>query len=94
MCSPFLLSGGDLRSFVKGGPTGGIQLIRLEYSLNFLLRHLTGAVPGSYTRAAPPLQSLVVMRGIVMGGGAGLAMGCRVRVCTDTTTFAMPEVRL
>jgi enoyl-CoA hydratase len=33
----------------------------------------------------------VVMDGVVMGGGSGIAMPCRYRIATDRTAFAMPE---
>lgn len=35
--------------------------------------------------------SVVLMDGVVMGGGVGVAMPCRFRVATERTTFAMPE---
>ncbi|HEY8214972.1 MAG TPA: enoyl-CoA hydratase/isomerase family protein, partial [Methylocystis sp.] len=41
--------------------------------------------------ASFPKPYVVVMDGIVMGGGAGIAMPCRYRVATESTVFAMPE---
>ena len=35
--------------------------------------------------------SVVLMDGVVMGGGVGVAMPCRFRVATERTTYAMPE---
>jgi enoyl-CoA hydratase len=34
---------------------------------------------------------IALMHGIVMGGGAGLAMPARYKICTEKTIFAMPE---
>ncbi|GAV69924.1 ECH domain-containing protein/ECH_C domain-containing protein, partial [Cephalotus follicularis] len=39
-----------------------------------------------------PLVS--IMNGIVMGGGAGISMQGTFRIVTETTTFAMPEVKI
>ena len=49
-----------------------------EYALDIALYHLDK-------------PKTVVMNGIVMGGGYGLAAACDVRIATENTIFAMPE---
>ena len=74
-------AGGDLRALyedLRGGGGEVLDLFRTEYRLNHLL----------FTLARP---SVCFMDGIVMGGGAGIAMPCRYRVATESTVFAMPE---
>jgi enoyl-CoA hydratase len=74
-------AGGDLRALyedLRGGGGEVLDFFRTEYRLNHLL----------FTLAK---SSVCFMDGIVMGGGAGIAMPCRYRVATEATTFAMPE---
>jgi enoyl-CoA hydratase len=74
-------AGGDLRALYENLRAGGNEVLdffRTEYRLNHLL----------FTLAKP---SVCFMDGIVMGGGAGIAMPCRYRVATESTVFAMPE---
>jgi enoyl-CoA hydratase len=74
-------AGGDLRALyenLRGGGSEVLDFFRTEYRLNHLL----------FTLAKP---SVCFMDGIVMGGGAGIAMPCRYRVATEATVFAMPE---
>jgi enoyl-CoA hydratase len=74
-------AGGDLRALYENIRTGGgevLDFFRTEYRLDHLL----------FTLAKP---SVCFMDGIVMGGGAGIAMPCRYRVATESTVFAMPE---
>lgn len=74
-------AGGDLRALYEDLRDGGSEVLdffRAEYRLNHLL----------FTQAKP---SVCFMDGIVMGGGAGIAMPCRYRVATESTVFAMPE---
>ena len=74
-------AGGDLRALYENIRAGGSEVLdffRTEYRLDHLL----------FTLAKP---SVCFMDGIVMGGGAGLAMPCRFRVATEATVFAMPE---
>jgi enoyl-CoA hydratase len=74
-------AGGDLRALYENLRDGGSEVLdffRTEYRLNHLL----------FTLAKP---SVCFMDGIVMGGGAGIAMPCRYRVATESTVFAMPE---
>ena len=74
-------AGGDLRALyedLRGGGNEVLDFFRTEYRLDHLL----------FTLAKP---SVCFMDGIVMGGGAGIAMPCRYRVATESTVFAMPE---
>jgi enoyl-CoA hydratase len=74
-------AGGDIRQlfeWLKAGAAQARDFFLTEYRLDHLL----------FTLKAP---SLCFMDGIVMGGGAGLAMPCRYRVATEATAFAMPE---
>lgn len=73
-------AGGDIRQLYESLRSGGnvLDFFHTEYRMNHLL----------FSFAKP---TVCFMDGIVMGGGAGLAMPCRYRVATDATVFAMPE---
>ena len=74
-------AGGDIRMLAESGAKDGVearQFFFIEYQMNALLM-------------AYPKPVCVVMDGIVMGGGVGIAMPCRYRVATERTSFAMPE---
>ncbi len=74
-------AGGDIRMLAESGAADGVkarEFFFIEYRLNALLM-----------RYAKP--TIAVMDGVVMGGGVGLALPCKVRVATERTTFAMPE---
>ena len=74
-------AGGDLRALYEDLRNGGSEVLdffRTEYRMDHLL----------FTLAKP---SACFMDGIIMGGGAGIAMPCRYRVATESTVFAMPE---
>ena len=82
-------AGGDIRFFHQKGiasATGGAALIEdfftEEYSLNYLIHHY-------------PKPYVALMDGVVMGGGMGIAQAgpqARLRVVTERTKMAMPEV--
>jgi enoyl-CoA hydratase len=74
-------AGGDIRQLYEGllaGGQGVLEFFRTEYRLNHLLFTLRKPVT-------------CIMDGVVMGGGAGIALPCRQRVATESTQFAMPE---
>ncbi len=74
-------AGGDIRQLYEGllvGGEGVLEFFRTEYRLNHLL----------FTLRKP---TTCIMDGVVMGGGAGIALPCRQRVATESTQFAMPE---
>jgi len=82
-------AGGDIRFFHQKGiatATGGAALIEdfftEEYSLNYLVHHY-------------PKPYVALMDGVVMGGGMGIAQAgpqARMRIVTERTKMAMPEV--
>lgn len=75
-------AGGDIRAVFASGKAGDGEaetFWREEYQLISAL-----------ARSEKPVVCL--MDGIVMGGGAGLAMHLKHRVITDRVRFAMPEV--
>ena len=74
-------AGGDIRMLAQSGAGDGKdarEFFFIEYRLNHLL----------FEYAKPVV---VVMDGVTMGGGVGLAMPAGYRVATERTTFAMPE---
>jgi enoyl-CoA hydratase len=74
-------AGGDIRLLyesLKSSSAEALEFFRTEYRLNHVLFTLRKPVT-------------CIMDGIVMGGGAGIAMPCRTRIATAATQFAMPE---
>ena len=75
-------AGGDIRAIHEMGRTDRAQAAafwREEYELNAAI-------------ASFPKPVVVLMRGIVMGGGAGLSIHATHRIVFSDTRFAMPEV--
>ncbi len=74
-------AGGDIRMLAESSAKDGVEaraFFFIEYRMNALLM-------------AYPKPVCVIIDGIVMGGGVGVALPCRYRVATERTTFAMPE---
>ncbi|GJW30601.1 3-hydroxyisobutyryl-CoA hydrolase 1-like protein, partial [Tanacetum coccineum] len=78
-------AGGDVAAIVndcnQGNWQRGAKFFAEEFTLNYLM--------ATYSK---PQVSL--LKGIVMGGGAGASMNGRFRVATDNTAFAMPDASL
>lgn len=77
-----LCAGGDVVALYHSARAGGVEARKFwfdEYRLNSVI----GNYPKPYT---------AVMDGIVMGGGVGVGAHGSVRVVTDKTKMAMPEV--
>lgn len=58
-----------------------LDFFREEYALNRRLFHF-------------PKLLISLMDGITMGGGVGVAGPCRIRIVTENTNWAMPEVTI
>jgi enoyl-CoA hydratase/carnithine racemase len=84
-------AGGDIRFFHEAGsrtPQGGSALLEDFFTEEYALNHLIHHYPKPY---------IALMDGIVMGGGMGIAQGGpqnRVRIVTERTRMAMPEVNI
>jgi enoyl-CoA hydratase/carnithine racemase len=82
-----LCAGGDIRFFYDAGratPTGGSALLEDFFTEEYALNHLIHFYPKPY---------ISLMDGVVMGGGMGIAQGS-LRIVTDRTKMAMPEVNI
>jgi enoyl-CoA hydratase/carnithine racemase len=86
-----LCAGGDIRFFHEAGhatPTGGSALLEDFFTEEYALNHLIHFYPKPY---------IALMDGVVMGGGMGVAQGgpeCGLRIVTERTKMAMPEVNI
>ena len=77
-----LCAGGDVIAIYHSAKAGGAEARQFwsdEYRLNAYI-------------ARYPKPSVALMDGITMGGGVGISAHCSVRVVTETTKMAMPEV--
>jgi enoyl-CoA hydratase/carnithine racemase len=75
-------AGGDIRALHQSFTTGGTlhdEFFAPEYELDYFIHRY-------------PKPCICLMDGITMGGGMGIAQGAQVRVVTDKTRIAMPEV--
>lgn len=79
------MRGGDVRGLydqiVAGDVAETAHFFRAEYALNARI-------------AAYPKPVVVFADGVTMGGGIGLAGHAAVRVVTERSRLAMPEVRI
>ncbi len=86
-----LCAGGDIRFFHDCGhatPMGGSALLEDFFTEEYALNHLVHFYPKPY---------VALMDGVVMGGGMGIAQGgpaCGIRIVTEKTKMAMPEVNI
>ena len=86
-----LCAGGDIRFFHEVGhatPQGGSALLDDFFTEEYALNHLIHFYPKPY---------IALMDGVVMGGGMGIAQGgpgCGLRIVTERTKMAMPEVNI
>jgi enoyl-CoA hydratase/carnithine racemase len=84
-------AGGDIRFFHQTGhaaPTGGSALLEDFFTEEYALNHLIHHYPKPY---------IALMDGIVMGGGMGISQAgpsSRLRIVTERTRMAMPEVHI
>lgn len=77
-----LCAGGDVVAIYHSARADGVAARRFWYD-EYLLNAQIGRFPKPYVS---------LMDGIVMGGGVGVGSHASIRVVTDTTKMAMPEV--
>lgn len=76
-----LCAGGDIRAIASGTDAQAMEFWTAEYALNARV-------------AAFPKPYVAVMDGVVMGGGVGVSGHAGIRIATERTKAAMPEVRI
>ena len=77
-----LCAGGDVVTIYHSARADGVEARRFWYD-EYLLDAQIARYPKPY---------VALMDGIVMGGGVGVSAHARVRIVTETTKMAMPEV--
>ncbi len=77
-------AGGDIRALHQSFKSGG-NLHREFFAAEYPLDYLLYAYPKPY---------VVLLDGITMGGGMGIAQGSTLRIVGDRTRIAMPEVAI
>jgi enoyl-CoA hydratase len=77
-----LCAGGDIVAIYHSARADGVEARQFWYD-EYVLNGQIGRYPKPY---------IALMDGIVMGGGVGVGAHGSVRVVTDTTKMAMPEV--
>ena len=77
-----LCAGGDVVAIYHSARADGVAARRFWYD-EYLLNGQIGRFPKTYVS---------LMDGIVMGGGVGVGAHANIRVVTDTSKIAMPEV--
>jgi enoyl-CoA hydratase len=77
-------AGGDVRAIAETGPGlgGPDDLKRVFFRDEYRVIRRVHRLKTAY---------VALQNGITMGGGAGISINGRYRVCTDNTMFAMPE---
>lgn len=73
--------GGDVKELANYGVSEGVAFLRREYEAD----HAIGT---------SPVPVVGVMHGITMGGGIGLTGHAALRIVTENSSLAMPEVRI
>ena len=78
-------AGGDLKAIYAAKQRGDLGFLEDFYRHEYTLNHRVATY-------AKPI--IAIMDGVVMGGGAGIALNCSHPVVTHRTLFAMPECRI
>ena len=73
--------GGDVKYLANCGVEAGVAVLRREYELDHAI-------------SVSPVPVIAVMDGVTMGGGIGLSGHAAVRIVTERSMLAMPEVRI
>ncbi len=78
-------AGGDIKSIYEADRSNGNVHAQTFWREEYALDHMI---------ATYPKPIIVLVSGIVMGGGAGLAVNARFRVVDERANFAMPETSI
>lgn len=77
-------AGGDIR-FMHDAAVAGDPAVEDFFTEEYALDHFIHVYPK---------PTIAWLEGVTMGGGMGLAQGCKLRVATESLRMAMPETRI
>ncbi|MBL8700009.1 MAG: enoyl-CoA hydratase/isomerase family protein [Alphaproteobacteria bacterium] len=87
-----VITGAGGRSFVSGADISKFDSERASLEG---VRKYNAAVERMYGGIYElPKPTIAMIRGYCMGGGLGLAISCDIRVCNETSKFALPAAKL
>ena len=90
--SCFVLKGAGDKAFCAGGDVKAIW--QAESPLNFASSFFSNEYRMNYALHISTVSQISFWNGVVMGGGVGISVFGKFRVCTEKTIFAMPETAI
>jgi len=89
-----IITGAGDKAFCAGGDVKAVREAKLRGDMGLLEDFYRREYTFNYRLATYKKPIIAVMDGIVMGGGAGIALNCSHPIVTHKTLFAMPECRI
>ena len=87
-----VVSGAGGKAFVSGADISKFENERSEMEQILSYNAMTASV---YTALGDfPKPTIAAVRGYCIGGGLGLAVVCDIRLCTESSRFALPAAKL
>jgi enoyl-CoA hydratase/carnithine racemase len=87
-----ILTGAGDKAFVSGADISKFATERSTAEQVAHYEEATAAFHAALTGLAKP--TIAMIRGMCVGGGVAIAIGCDMRICSDDAQFAIPAARL
>ena len=87
-----ILTGAGHRAFVAGADISEFDQVRDSAANIAYYGEQVSAANNAI--AATPKPTIAMIRGVCVGGGVGIALGCDIRICAEDARFAIPAAKL